>query len=263
MLVKQIIYCGEPCSLVCDGNCGKAWGVDTRPKNQSSADPDDFEYLSDSELGDAPLKSSTYEGGFGKPQPADAEKLTKWCARSCERSTLVFAKDGVTSLKDFSVRIPNLKKPTNTVPKPTEQFGVPLIHNHITKMLRDKSEAVKGYDNVAKALADTELVTRTIDSIRNTIFESINNNFIGTTLSNKVVADTVYDILSNNCFEKDLEYIKFHVSQDGTDFVSIKAENLFTQLLMNGTYVSPESIENKTLLLSKSYLTSLRNIDGN
>jgi len=57
MLGKNIIYFRQKATVVCDGNCSKAWGNNSRPKvylSDEDTDPDDFAFLADGELGDAP-----------------------------------------------------------------------------------------------------------------------------------------------------------------------------------------------------------------
>lgn len=111
MIQKQGVYFGRQCILACDGKCHKAWGICNRPKNKLSEDNiDDYEWLSDDELGIAPEDPGTYEGFsmVGKPIVED-EKLNKWCVRECERSD-VFALDDPIELKDFSKRISNINK---------------------------------------------------------------------------------------------------------------------------------------------------------
>ena len=103
--VKAIIYFGQPCALACDGNCGKAWGINNRPRVQLSTDPDDYAFLADGELGDAPTDPGTYEGRDGKPQGRDY--LNKWCARECERSAIADQWQ-LVELRDFSRRLYNL-----------------------------------------------------------------------------------------------------------------------------------------------------------
>lgn len=105
-LVRQVIFFGKPVSLFCDGKCHKAWGINNRPRKQLSKDVDDYEYLADSELKDAPINPGIYEGGEAKPTKA-AERLNKWCARECERSVLVSQEKGTMTLPDFSKRIKN------------------------------------------------------------------------------------------------------------------------------------------------------------
>jgi len=96
MIAKAIIWSGAPVILVCDGKCNKAWG-NLRPKTYLSEDPDDVIYASDGELGEAPEDPGTYEGGQGK-QP---RSLNKWCARQCERSTIVSSFDESFALKTW------------------------------------------------------------------------------------------------------------------------------------------------------------------
>ena len=74
MRFKDIIYFGKSARVECDGNCKKAWGINSRPDK-----PDD-------ELGAAPEDPGTYEGGHAKPK--EGEEMNKWCIRECERSSL-------------------------------------------------------------------------------------------------------------------------------------------------------------------------------
>jgi hypothetical protein len=84
MISKSIIYFGKSCILACDAKCEKAWGMNSRPR-----DDDEIE-LPDSVLGIAPIDPGTYEGfgdDGGKPT-CEEERLNKWCARECERSDI-------------------------------------------------------------------------------------------------------------------------------------------------------------------------------
>jgi hypothetical protein len=110
MLIKHILCFFQPAVLACDGNCGKAWGINNRPSRQLSDDPDDFAWLADWELGTAPVDPGTYEGGHGKPiDYTDPLRQNKWCARECERS--VIEPPGVEiTLRDFSRPVPNMRK---------------------------------------------------------------------------------------------------------------------------------------------------------
>lgn len=83
-ITKQVIAFGSPLVIGCDGVCSKAWGINNRPREQLSADPDDYAFLADDELGDAPADPGTYEGGDAKPTEP-SERLNKWCFRECER----------------------------------------------------------------------------------------------------------------------------------------------------------------------------------
>ena len=81
---SQVISFGQPMKVACDGNCQKAWGVSCRPKKQLSEDPDDYYYLFDGELDNAPTDPGTAEGGEIKPLSA-LYFPNKWCVRECER----------------------------------------------------------------------------------------------------------------------------------------------------------------------------------
>lgn len=83
-ITKQVRPFGNPIVIGCDAQCGKAWGIQNRPREQLSDDPDDYYFLADDEVGEAPADPGTYEGGHAKPtQPS--ERLNKWCYRECER----------------------------------------------------------------------------------------------------------------------------------------------------------------------------------
>jgi len=80
ILTTDIIYFGKKVKVTCDNKCEKAWGFNSRPRKELK---DGFDYLTDAELGDAPIDPGTYEGGYGKPM--HPEKHNKWCVRECER----------------------------------------------------------------------------------------------------------------------------------------------------------------------------------
>lgn len=85
MLLKLVIYGQQPLAVACDGKCNKAWGMNNRPKNQlSEKNVDDYEWLSDNELGEAPIDPGTMEGADRKPVNM-SERMNKWCVRECER----------------------------------------------------------------------------------------------------------------------------------------------------------------------------------
>ena len=103
---KLITYCGRKMILVCDGKCDKAWGVSSRPKIQlSDSDENDYCFLADDELEIAPENPLTYEGFDmeGKPQ-TNEEKMNRWCARECERSSINDLLSVEIEIKDFSKR---------------------------------------------------------------------------------------------------------------------------------------------------------------
>lgn len=102
MILRQIVFGDKPCSLACDAQCHKAWGL-TRPSEQLSEDEDDYVMLADQELGEAPICNGEFEGGQSKPQRPE-DRLNKWCARQCERSVLVSTDKGLVELPDWSKR---------------------------------------------------------------------------------------------------------------------------------------------------------------
>jgi hypothetical protein len=114
VIFKNVLFINEPILVACDANCGKAWGINNRPRVQLSDDEDDYEYLADGELGEAPADPGTYEGGHAKPRRPE-DRLNKWCVRECERSRMADAGPGVLGeirLSDFSVRLRNKPEPT-------------------------------------------------------------------------------------------------------------------------------------------------------
>ena len=88
--------------FACDRKCNKAWGMNSRPKVEfDKEDPDDYAFLSDDELGEAPKNPGTYEGGHAKPN--DRSQIpNKWCLRECERC--VISKTNESHLPDYSKR---------------------------------------------------------------------------------------------------------------------------------------------------------------
>lgn len=103
---KIIQYCGETVWVGCDEKCNKAWGHNSRPKIEFDIeDPDDFAFMSDDELEEAPINPGTYEGGQAKPINKD-QIPNKWCVRECERCAMV--KYGLKlKLPDYSKRVYN------------------------------------------------------------------------------------------------------------------------------------------------------------
>lgn len=120
MLKKEILFMGKKAVVGCDEKCEKAWGINRRPSIKlDENNEDDYAYLSDKELGLAPIHPGTWEGGDAKPTKKE-ERLNKWCVRECERCSL--SKPGEYSLpltvKDFSERVYNIPR---TVQERTEQ----------------------------------------------------------------------------------------------------------------------------------------------
>jgi hypothetical protein len=110
MIVKRLTFAGQAATHACDGKCNKAWGINHRPSVQISDDEDDYAYLSDAELGEAPIDPGTYDGGHAKPRGAKGpEDINKWCMRECERNWMSDPgkPDAPPALPDFSVRVYN------------------------------------------------------------------------------------------------------------------------------------------------------------
>lgn len=82
-----ITYFGQTAKVNCDRKCSKAWGLMNRPRVQLSDDPDDYAFLADGELGEAPADPGTYEGGDAKPSSPEGFP-NKWCVRECERCNM-------------------------------------------------------------------------------------------------------------------------------------------------------------------------------
>ena len=102
---RRITYFDQPAIVDCDRNCRKAWGINARPRTQLSADDDDYAFLADDELSDAPADPGTYEGGHGKPRSPD-HFPNKWCVRECERCEMVRPGEDLI-LPDFTKRVYN------------------------------------------------------------------------------------------------------------------------------------------------------------
>ena len=132
---KEIIFFGKKTKVACDEKCGKAWGINTRPRffpelgegyvfeyGEDSCSPeqdelpelkneDDYAYLPDSKLGVAPVDPGTYEGGHAKPT-CDDEKGNKWCVRECERCVM----SGIGEIHKPLI-LPDFSKPLYNIPR--------------------------------------------------------------------------------------------------------------------------------------------------
>jgi hypothetical protein len=109
-----ILFFGQKARVACDRNCRKAWGIQNRPRVQLSDDQDDYAYLADSELGEAPVNPGTYEGGCAKPRSPD-EFPQKWCVRECERQAMSAPGEWMVALTvpDFTKRVFNIPRSTH------------------------------------------------------------------------------------------------------------------------------------------------------
>ena len=107
---KLIVFSGQRARVACDGLCGKAWGSNTRPRVALSAEPDDFAWLADGELGEAPADPGTSEGYDAKPVSVTGpDDINRWCVRECERMVMSWPgeSDRPLMLRDFSQRVSN------------------------------------------------------------------------------------------------------------------------------------------------------------
>lgn len=108
---RLITYCGQTAKVCCDGKCEKAWGINNRLRVQLSDEEDDYAWLSDNELGIAPINPGTYEGSDAKPLSV-MEFPNKWCVRECERCTMSqpgeFAKP--LAVRSFEQRFYNIER---------------------------------------------------------------------------------------------------------------------------------------------------------
>lgn len=104
-----ITYFGQKAKVACDCRCNKAWGMDNRPRIQLSDDEDDWAYLADPELGEAPIDPGTFEGWHRKPLSPD-EFPNRWCVRQCERCVMseIDRYDKPLALWNFDKRFYNL-----------------------------------------------------------------------------------------------------------------------------------------------------------
>ncbi len=105
--LRTEIEFGGKVLCICDRLCGKAWGINSRPKHQFDPEnePDDYVSLADDEVDTAPLDPGTYEGSHGKP--FHPTKHNKWCVRECERSEII-GKGDVEVVRTFEKRSYNM-----------------------------------------------------------------------------------------------------------------------------------------------------------
>ena len=142
---KIIQYCGQNAKVNCDENCKKAFGSNCRPRvypklgeqifglNETSIYPDiedgengfdvdDWAYLSDNELPNAPIDTGFYEGGHGKPvdqngNPIQSQIPNKWCVRECERCNMSSPNQWMKDLhiREFDKRFYNIQESAKSI----------------------------------------------------------------------------------------------------------------------------------------------------
>lgn len=112
MLEKKLKFCGQQVTVACDGQCHKAWGINSRPHLQLTDNIDDYAYPADHELGFAPADPGTTEGDDAKPCASvatDPAIINKWCVRECERMSMHEAHEPV-KLRTFDKRRYNIPR---------------------------------------------------------------------------------------------------------------------------------------------------------
>lgn len=111
LFTSEITIFGEQKTIACDAKCNKAFGINGRPTSPNSLDENDWEWLADDEVDEAPGTGETAiisEGDDYKPGDL-LEAHNRWCARECERSVIV--KIGETAvLLDFDQRVSNITR---------------------------------------------------------------------------------------------------------------------------------------------------------
>lgn len=108
--LAKIRYFGNPVEVVCDGNCSKAWGINSRLRAQLSDDPEDFAFKTDHELGTAPEDPGTYEREDAKPVNS-RDFPNRWCVRQCERSAITkFGTTATPEVPTFDERVYNITR---------------------------------------------------------------------------------------------------------------------------------------------------------
>lgn len=173
MIVKRLIFFGQPATHACDGKCHKAWGNNGgRPQIQLSDDEDDYAYLADGELGDAPA-SGIVEGDDHKPEGVKGpDDINRWCVRECERAWISPPgnPDAPPDLPDFSVRFYNKAPhkrpadaaqpvaPTKTEAVPAELSKEPVddLSQQLERMRRD-AELMERLVNFCKSLRPDQM----------------------------------------------------------------------------------------------------------
>ena len=92
MKKEKLFIFGRETIIACDCKCNKAWGINSRPKEYlDDNNPDDYCYIPDGELEEAPKDPGTSEGG-DKKEPLS---FNKWCIRECERLSLYDPKEEI------------------------------------------------------------------------------------------------------------------------------------------------------------------------
>lgn len=104
-------YSGDNEIIACDSKCNKAWGINNRPRVQlDPINEDDYYFIPDTELGEAPEDPGIYEGFEMCAKPKRLEdRLNKWCYRECERKKCFKIGEPII-LDDWSKRQYNIQR---------------------------------------------------------------------------------------------------------------------------------------------------------
>lgn len=114
---KIFTHCGQRSLIACDRACGRAWGVESRPKDDSG----EF-FLSDAEIAGLPLPEI--------PEKTQRGEFNRWCIDSCERSAVV-RHEKLLALPDCSSRTP-VRLKYNALPVPAEAVqNLKLIYRNL------------------------------------------------------------------------------------------------------------------------------------
>lgn len=104
---KIITYFGQELKIACDEKCNKAFGIINRPRiNLDENDFDDYVFLSDDEIGEAPKKPCSMEEGNIKPSDTRLAP-NNWCIQECERCEIAEINLKL-KLPNFSKRVYNI-----------------------------------------------------------------------------------------------------------------------------------------------------------
>lgn len=141
---KLITYCGQTAKVACDGKCEKAWGLNSRPRQKLSDVEDDYVFLADDELGEAPVDPGTSEGGDEKPLWVQLFP-NRWCVRECERCSK--SKPGEwhlpLELNSYETRVYNIDKPSEFIKQKRAEFRNNCSSNVNPMETRSLPNAVK------------------------------------------------------------------------------------------------------------------------
>lgn len=200
------------CSIAaCDKRCSKAWGVVARPKIRFDNE-DDYAFMTDEELGEAPRDPGTYEGGHGKPMYPD--RHNKWCMRQCERCDLFKVGEEI-KLRDFSKRMYN---------QPWKHKDDPInekinFNKHFMERIFKKTHMIKLFEEYTKfktsnkTIRGNDILSYYFKNKDLSILDDFKNKWIRIIYDNKdvnihyyLLQITKFDIEKNGIFKLYVDY---------------------------------------------------------